>query len=69
MAPWNEQLVDLANQIHEARTDYIRRINEVLERGLFERREIKIRYASSLEGKGDLHDYKSLLDHRLHLQT
>jgi DNA replication and repair protein RecF len=39
-----------------------------LERGLFERREIQIRYVSSLDGKGDLHDYKSLLDHRLHLR-
>ncbi len=68
VAPWNEQLVNLAHQIHEYRTDYIGRINEVLERGLFERREIQIRYVSSLDGKGDLHDYKSLLDHRLHLR-
>jgi DNA replication and repair protein RecF len=68
VSPWNEQLVDLAHQIHEARTDYIERINEVLERGLFERREIQIRYASSLEGKGDLQDYRSLLEHRLNLR-
>ncbi len=68
VVPWNEQLVNLAHQIHESRTNYIGRINEVLERGLFERREIQIRYVSSLEGKGDLHDYKSLLDHRLHLR-
>ncbi|HYN23450.1 MAG TPA: DNA replication and repair protein RecF [Pyrinomonadaceae bacterium] len=68
VAPWNEQLVNLAHQIHQSRTDYIGKINEVLERGLFERREIQIRYVSSLNGKGDLHDYKSLLDHRLHLR-
>ncbi|MCM3874207.1 MAG: DNA replication and repair protein RecF [Pyrinomonadaceae bacterium] len=68
VAPWNEQLVNLAHQIHQSRTDYIERINEVIERGLFERREIQIRYVSSLDGKGDLHDYKSLLDHRLHLR-
>jgi DNA replication and repair protein RecF len=68
VAPWNEQLVNLAHQIYESRTDYIGRINEVLERGLFERREIQIRYVSSLDGKGDLHDYKSLLDHRLQLR-
>ncbi|MCM3903121.1 MAG: DNA replication and repair protein RecF [Pyrinomonadaceae bacterium] len=68
LAPWNEQLVNLANQIHLARTDYIGLINDVLERGLFERREIQIRYVSSLEGKGNLHDYESLLDHRLHLR-
>jgi DNA replication and repair protein RecF len=66
--PWNEQLTNLGHQIHESRTDYIRRIKEVLERGLFERREIQIRYVSSLEGKGDLSDYKSLLDHRLRLR-
>jgi len=68
VAPWNEQLVQLAHQIHESRTDYIGRINEVLERGLFERREIQIRYVSSLDGKGDLDDYEALLDRRLHLR-
>jgi DNA replication and repair protein RecF len=68
VAPWNEQLVNLAHQIHESRTDYIGLINEVLERGLFERREIQIRYVSSLEGKGDLHDYESLLHYRLRLR-
>jgi DNA replication and repair protein RecF len=68
LAPWNEQLVDLAHQIHLARTDYIGLINAVLERGLFERREIQIRYVSSLEGKGNMDDYESLLEHRLHLR-
>ncbi|MGI8897398.1 MAG: DNA replication/repair protein RecF [Pyrinomonadaceae bacterium] len=68
VAPWNEQLVKLAHQIHQSRTDYIGQINDVLERGLFERREIQIRYVSSLDGKGDLQDYKSLLDHRLGLR-
>jgi DNA replication and repair protein RecF len=68
LAPWNEQIVELAHDIHQSRTDYIRRINEVLERGLFERREIQIRYVSTLEGKGDLQDYRSLLEHRLHLR-
>ncbi len=68
VAPWNQQLVKLAHEIHESRTDYIERINEVLERGLFERREIQIRYVSSLEGKGDLSDYEALLDRRLRLR-
>jgi DNA replication and repair protein RecF len=68
VAPWNEQLVKLAHQIHQSRTDYIERINEVLERRLFERREIQIRYVSSLEGKGDLRDYEALLDRRLRLR-
>ena len=68
VTPWNEQLVRLAHQIYQSRTDYIERINQALERELFERREIRIRYVSSLEGKGDLHDYESLLDRRLHLR-
>jgi DNA replication and repair protein RecF len=68
VAPWNEQLGNLAHQIHESRTDYIDRINEVLERRLFERREVQIRYVSSLEGKGDLGDYRTLIDHRLRLR-
>jgi DNA replication and repair protein RecF len=68
LAPWNEQLVGLAAQIHKGRSDYIERINEVLERGLFDRRELVIRYLSSLDGKGDLNDYESLLSERLRLR-
>ncbi len=65
LEPWNEQMVKLAAQIHRSRTDYVKWINEVLERGLFERREIHIRYVSSLEGRGDLNDYEPLLRNRL----
>jgi DNA replication and repair protein RecF len=68
LAPWNEQLVGLAAQVHKGRSDYIERINEVLERGLFDRRELVIRYLSSLDGKGDLNDYESLLSERLRLR-
>lgn len=68
LAPWNEQLVKLAAQVHKVRTHYIDQINSVLERGLFERREIQIRYVSSLEGKGDLNDYELLLHQRLRLR-
>lgn len=68
LAPWNEQLVKLAAQIHESRTLYIARINEALERGLFERREIQINYVSQLDGKGNLNDYESLLSQRLRLR-
>jgi DNA replication and repair protein RecF len=68
LAPWNEQLVKLAAQIHESRTHYIARINEALERGLFERREIQINYVSQLDGKGNLNDYESLLSQRLRLR-
>jgi len=68
VSPWNEQIVGLASEIHEARSDYIKRINDVLERGLFEQRDVHIDYVSSLAGKGDLNDYKSLISQRLQLR-
>ncbi len=68
VAPWNQQIVGLGSEIHQARTDYIRGINEVLERGLFEKRDVHINYVSSLSGKGDLSDYRSLLSQRLSLR-
>jgi DNA replication and repair protein RecF len=68
IAPWNEQLVRLSTEIHRARTDYIQRLNGVLERRLFEREDIAIRYVSSLEGKGDLSDYESLVAERLRIR-
>ncbi len=63
--PWNEQLVKIGAEIHNARNKYIERLNTVLERHLFERQEITVRYVSSLDGKGDLSDYQSLLSERL----
>jgi DNA replication and repair protein RecF len=66
--PWNEQLGRLGAEIHEARIDYVERINKALERTLFERAELQIRYSSSLEGKGDLDDYEALLRERLQLR-
>jgi DNA replication and repair protein RecF len=68
IAPWNEQLISLSTEIHHARTDYIQRLNDVLERRLFEREDITIRYVSSLEGKGDLSDYESLITERLRIR-
>ncbi|MGB9181582.1 MAG: DNA replication/repair protein RecF [Pyrinomonadaceae bacterium] len=68
IAPWNEQLVHLSAEIHRARMDYIGRLNDVLERRLFDREDITIRYVSSLEGKGDLSDYESLIAERLELR-
>jgi DNA replication and repair protein RecF len=65
IAPWNEQLASLAAAIHQARTDYIERINEVLERGLFESRDVHISYVSALAGRGDLSDYRLLMNQRL----
>jgi DNA replication and repair protein RecF len=68
IAPWNEQLVGLSAEIHRARTDYVERLNGVLQRRLFEREDVTIRYVSSLEGKGDLSDYESLIAERLALR-
>ena len=68
IAPWNKQLISLSTEIHHARTDYIQRLNDVLERHLFEREDITIRYVSSLEGKGDLSDYESLIAERLRIR-
>ena len=68
LAPWNEQLINLGALIHHARTDYVERLNPVLERRLFGREEITVRYVSSLEGKGDLNDYARLIAERLHLR-
>ncbi len=68
LAPWNQQLVGLSAAIHQARVDYVERLNSVLERRLFEREDLTIRYASSLEGKGDLSDYEALIAARLELR-
>jgi DNA replication and repair protein RecF len=68
VAPWNEQIVSLSAEIHHARTDYVRRLNEVIEPRLFEKEDISIRYVSSLEGKGNLGDYESLIAERLQLR-
>ena len=69
LAPWNEQLVRLATQIHREREEYIAALNAALERQLFDRRDIHTRYVSSLETKGDLAEYESLLRSRLALRV
>jgi DNA replication and repair protein RecF len=65
IAPWNEQLVHLSAEIHRGRIDYVERLQNVLQRRLFEREDLSIRYVSSLEGKGDLSDYEALISARL----
>ena len=65
--PWNEQLINLATQIHRARVRYVDLLNEALEHNLFHD-DISIRYVSSLEGKGNLADYRSLIASRLQLR-
>lgn len=64
LEPWNSQLVNLSAQVHRTRTEYILLLNEALEHSLFGDR-ISIRYVSSLEGKGDLTDYETLMNERL----
>src|SRR5262245_47038451 len=68
LAPWNEQLVRLGVLIHRAREEYVTGLNAALERQLFERRDVTTRYVSSLESKGDLTDYESLLRSRIELR-
>jgi DNA replication and repair protein RecF len=69
LIPWNEQLVPLATRIHRARIRFVERLNGVLEKKLFGREELSIRYQSSLEGKGDLADYEALITERLALRV
>jgi len=69
LEPWNEQLARLATHIHKARMRFVERLNEVLERKLFGREEVAIRYVSSLEGKGDLSAYADLIRERLKLRV
>ncbi len=68
VGPWNEQLAKLGAEIHREREEYVAGLNGVLERQLFERRDVTTRYVSSLEGKGDLTDYGSVLRSRLALR-
>src|SRR5258708_17833106 len=65
--PWNKQLVSLGTQIHDARTDYVNELNNALDHNLF-RDNISIRYVSSLERKGNLSDYGTLLAMRLEMR-
>lgn len=69
LAPWNQQLTSTGARIHRARLRFVERINEVLEKRLFGREELSVRYQSSLEGKGDLADYENLLAERLRLRV
>ena len=69
LEPWNSQLAALASKIHRARLRFIERVNEVLEKKLFGREELSVRYLSSIEGKGDLSDYEKLITERLTLRV
>lgn len=68
LQPWNQQLVALSHTIYQSRLDYVERLKEALQRNLFGQEQVSIRYASTLEGKGDLSDYRTLLESRLELR-
>ncbi|HLF84730.1 MAG TPA: DNA replication and repair protein RecF [Blastocatellia bacterium] len=70
---WNEQLVELGASIHNQRTNYVERLNHVLDqndhgRAIFGAERINVRYRSQLEGKGDLDRYADLFRERLALR-
>jgi DNA replication and repair protein RecF len=69
LEPWNDQLVSLAARIHKGRVRIVERLNEALEDRLFGEESVSVRYQSSLEGKGDLADYESLIAERLKLRV
>ena len=68
VAPWNDQLVKLAVSIHHEREDYVAGLNTQLERQFFDRRDLTVRYVSSLEGRGDLSNYEAILRERINLR-
>lgn len=70
---WNEQLIEFGAAIHNARLDYVERLNGVLDkndhgRAIFGAERISVRYRSQLEGKGNLDDFRSLFAERLGLR-
>jgi DNA replication and repair protein RecF len=65
LEPWNTQLAALASKVHRSRVRFVERINEILEKKLFGREELAIRYVSSLEGKADLANYQEAIAERL----
>lgn len=69
LVPWNEQLASLATRIHKGRVRIVDRLNEMLENRLLGDEVISIRHVSSLEGKGDLSDYETLISERLGLRV
>jgi DNA replication and repair protein RecF len=69
LAPWNEQLAAIATKVHRSRVRIVERLNAALAKGLFGDERITIKYASSLEEKGDLSAYEALISERLELRV
>jgi len=68
IAPWNDQLAQLAAIIHAHRSEFVESLNDVLERQLFDRRDLSTRYVSQLEGKGNLNNYETVMRSRLSIR-
>ncbi len=69
LRPWNEQLAELAMRIHRSRLRVVERLSENLDETIFGKEKVTIRYASSLEDKGDLSNYAELIRERLDLRV
>jgi DNA replication and repair protein RecF len=69
LSPWNAQLATIAAKVHRARVRFVERVNAALERKLFAREELSVRYVSSLEEKGNLDEYEQLIAERLKLRV
>ncbi|MEP7337131.1 MAG: DNA replication and repair protein RecF [Acidobacteriota bacterium] len=65
---WNEQLIAFGTEVYLARTAYLAKLQAALNPSLFQAEEIRVRYKSALEGRGDLGDYAALLRERLNLR-
>lgn len=63
--PWNDQLVKYGSEIHYARVGYVEKLDKAIIPRLFQNETLSIRYRSSLEGKGDLGNFSSLMTERL----
>lgn len=67
---WNEELIEYGAALHHARTNYVDRLNKVLDendhgRAIFSAERVSVRYRSQLEGKGDLANFRELFRERL----
>jgi DNA replication and repair protein RecF len=68
LGPWNDQLVQLGAEVHRERSKYVERLNQTLERQLFDRKEIITRYLSSVARDESAGSYEEGLRERLKLR-
>ena len=68
LGPWNDQLVQLAVVVHRERSRYVERLNQTLERQLFDRKELITRYLSSVDSNENSAGYEEVIRDRLNLR-